>query len=450
MIEEEKLIPYNYSPRPYQKAVIKALKDGFKKVLWIVHRRAGKDITALNYTIWKACQEVGVYYYIFPTYSQAKKVIWDAMRNDGFRIIDHFPKELVESKNSQEMKVKLINGSLFQLVGSDNFDSLMGTNPKGVVFSEYALQDPRAYEFIKPILTANGGWALFISTPRGKNHLWNLYNTAKANQNDWWYEILTIKDTGVISEEDIEKDRLDGMSEEIIQQEYYCDFNKGIEGSYYGRILSKLRLNEQITRVPSDSYLQVHTAWDIGFGDSTSIWFYQLSGNEIHLIDYYENHGEGVSHYASILDQKRKDNGWIYGSHFAPHDIGAGSFEIGMSKARYAEELGLKFVILKREQIDSGIERVRKLLPKCWFDEKRCEYGIRCIENYRKRYNEELKVYSENPLHDQWSHGADAFRYLCQAVETIQCSPTFPLDEYRKMKDRYFGTGDSNNSILGN
>lgn len=442
-------VPYNYEPRSYQLGVLAALDQGFKKVLWIVHRRAGKDITALNYIIKRMHQEVGVYYYIFPTYSQAKKVIWDAMRNDGFRIIDHFPKELIETKNSQEMKIRMKNGSLFQLVGSDNFDSLMGTNPKGVVFSEYALQDPRAYEFIRPILTANGGWALFISTPRGKNHLWDLYNVAKRSPTEWWYEILTIKDTNVVTEEDIEKDRQDGMSEEIIQQEYYCDFNRGIDGSYYGRILQKLRLNEQIKNITTDSYAQVHTAWDLGFGDATSIWFYQLCGNEVHLIDYYQNQGEGISHYASILDQKRRENSWVYGSHFAPHDAAAGSFDTGMTKVRYADELGIKFTILKREPIDSGIERVRKFLPRCWFDEKRCEYGIRCLENYRKRYNEQMKIYSENPLHDMWSDGADAFRYLCCAIETHQSSVGLALDEYRQMKNKYFGTPSDNNSILG-
>lgn len=443
------MIPHNFEARDYQLGVLSALEAGFKKVLWIVHRRAGKDITALNYVIREMHVNPGVYYYVFPTYSQAKKVIWDSIRNDGFRIIDHFPKSEVASMNSQEMKVRFHNGSLFQLVGSDNFDSLMGTNPKGVVFSEYALQDPRAYEFIRPILTANKGWALFISTPRGKNHLWDLYNIAKNNPEEWWYEILTIKDTGVISEEDVEKDRRDGMSEEIIQQEYYCSFDRGIDGSYYGRILQKLRMNNQIKNVPTDSYAQVHTAWDLGFGDATAIWFYQLCGNEIHLIDYYQNQGEGISHYASILDQKRRENTWVYGSHFAPHDAASGSVDTGMTKVRYAEELGIKFTILKRESIDSGIERVRKLLPKCWFDERRCDYGIRCLENYRKRYNEEMKVYSENPLHDKWSDGADAFRYACAAIETCQSSLGLPLDEYRQMKEKYLGIG-SNNSILGN
>lgn len=440
-------IPRNFEARDYQLGVLSALDQGYKKVLWVVHRRAGKDITAVNYVVKQMYQKPGTYYYIFPTYSQAKKVIWDAMRNDGFRIIDHFPQELMESKNSQEMKIRFKNKSLFQLVGSDNFDSLMGTNPKGVVFSEYALQDPRAYEFIKPILTANKGWALFISTPRGKNHLWDLFNIAKKNS-EWWYEVLTVKDTGIITEEEIEKDRRDGMSEEIIQQEYYCSFDRGIDGSYYGRLMSSLRLKNQIKSVPTDSYLQVHTAWDLGFGDSTAIWFYQIAGNEIHMIDYYQNHGEGIAHYAGIMNQKQRENSWIYGQHFAPHDAGSGSFETGMSKARYAADLGIKFTILPRESIDSGIERVRRNLPKCWFDEKNCEYGLRCIENYRKKYNEALRCYGENPLHDQWSDGADAFRYLCQAVESIQNSLGLTLDEYRAMKQKAFGY--TTNSILGN
>lgn len=450
-MSKEISVPYNYTPREYQLPLLEALDSGYRKVIWIVHRRAGKDITALNYIIKKMVEEPGVYYYIFPTYSQAKKVIWDSIRNDGFKILDHFPKQLVASSNSQEMKIRFHNGSLFQLVGSDNYDSLMGTNPKGVVFSEYALQDPKAYEFIRPILTANKGWVLFISTPRGKNHLWELYEMAKRNP-EWWTEILTINDTHAISKDDIDADRADGMSEELVLQEYYCSFERGIEGSYYGKILSKMRDAGNFRTVSFDSYAKVHTVWDIGFGDSTAIWWYQLIGNEIHVVDYYEAHGEGIAHYIKYLEKKRLEHDFIYGSHYFPHDASSGSFELGMTRVKYAHELGLKAIVLPREGLDQGIERVRKWLPKCYFDEKRCHHGIRALENYQKTYNEKLKYYSDTPLHNWASHGADAFRYLAMAVETYDSNHSYSLEQHRELKRKYGVGGEprSNNSILGN
>ena len=212
-----------FLPRPYQLPVLDAIENkGYKRVLAIMPRRAGKDIVAWNLCIRQCLRRVCVVYYIFPTYSQAKKVIWDSITNAGDRILDYIPDEVIASKNSQEMKIRFKNGSLLQLVGSDNFDTLMGTNPQGVVFSEYALQDPRAFQYIRPILVANDGWALFISTPRGKNHLWELYNIA-TNSDDWFAYKLSVEDTQHIPLEEIEKEKRDGlMSEDLIQQEYYC------------------------------------------------------------------------------------------------------------------------------------------------------------------------------------------------------------------------------------
>lgn len=444
-------LPHNYEPRVYQEDVLFALEEGFKKVLWIVHRRAGKDITALNYIIKKMYEEMGVYYYVFPTYAQAKKVIWDSIRSDGFRILDHFPKSLIANSNSQEMKIRLKNGSLFQLVGSDNYDSLMGTNPKGIVFSEYALQDPKAYEFIRPILTANQGWALFISTPRGKNHLWDLFQMAKDNK-DWWVQVLTVDDTKAISLEDIEKDRREGMSEEIIQQEYWCSFDRGIDGAYYAKALAKIRDEGQIKNIHHDSYAEVHTAWDLGFSDSTCIYFYQLIQNEIHIINYYENHGEGLAHYLKHLDKLRTEHGYVYGKHYVPHDASARSNQTGHSYVRYAQELGFSLHALPREEIDIGIERVRKVLPRCWFDEKKSDKGIKALENYQKTFNDKMKVYSDNPLHNWASHGADAFRYLCMAVDLYQGSHGLNKSSYAELKRKH-GIGvnqERNHSILGN
>lgn len=401
-----------YKPRPYQLPVLKALDSGYKRVLAVLPRRAGKDVTALNYVIRKMWEEAGVYYYIFPTYSQAKKVIWDSITNEGKRILDYFPKELVTQLNAQEMKIRMRskNGSdsLFQLIGSDNYDSLMGTNPRGCVFSEYALQDPLAYQYIRPILTANGGWALFISTPRGKNHLWQLSELAKQSP-DWFYYRLTVEDTQHIPLEEIEKEKREGlMSDDMIQQEYYTSFEMGVEGSYYARYIDKMKRENRIDVVPWENGFKVHTAWDIGVRDHTSIIFFQTIGQTVRIIDCYENSKQGIEHYAEILANKP----YIYGSHIAPHDIKVKEWGSGITRFEKARQLGIKFTVADRLDVPDGIEAVRSLFNKLWIDKGRCKELIRALENYRQEYDTRKKIYKPRPLHDFSSHFADAMRYL--------------------------------------
>lgn len=212
-----------FKPRDYQLPIFDAFENkGYKKLMIVASRRAGKDITAFNLMVRAAFRKIGVYYYIFPTYAQAKKAIWDSITNDGVRFLDYIPEELVASKNSQEMKLTLVNGSLIQFVGSTDYDRLMGTNPQGCVFSEYALQDPMAYKYIRPILAANGGWVLFASTPRGRNALYDLYKIAEQ-ADDWFCTKITVEDAKHIPLEVIQKEIEEGiMSEDLVQQEYYC------------------------------------------------------------------------------------------------------------------------------------------------------------------------------------------------------------------------------------
>jgi len=406
----------NYKPRAYQAPILTALQEGFKRVLAILPRRAGKDITALNYVIRKMWEEPGVYYYIFPTYSQAKKVIWDSITNEGKKILDYFPEELVIQKNSQEMKIRMLskNGeeSLFQLIGSDNYDTLMGTNPKGCVFSEYALQDPMAYQYIRPILTANGGWALFISTPRGKNHLWQLAELAKVSP-EWFYIKLTVEDTGHIPLEEIERERKEGMmSEDLIQQEYYTSFDMGVEGSYYSKYLDLLKRRGQIGVVPWENGFKVHTAWDIGVRDSTTIIFFQVIGQTVRLIDCYENSKEGLEHYAEIIQNKP----YLYGTHIAPHDIRVKEWGSGITRFEKARQLGIDFTMADQHEIPDGIEACRSLFSKLWIDKEKCSPLLKALENYRQEYDSKKKIYKPRPLHDWSSHFADAFRYLAVSL----------------------------------
>lgn len=350
-------------------------------------------------------------FHILPTYSQAKKVIWDSSTNDGQRILDYIPKEVIESKNGQEMKIRLTNGSMYQLIGSDNIDSLVGTNPKIIIFSEYAIQSPAAWEYLRPILDVNKGYALFISTPRGKNHFYDLVCMARSNPN-WYCEVLSVKDTGVLTEIDIQSIRDEGVSDELIEQEYYCSFNRGVEGSYYGRLIEKAREEKRICNIPYETRSPVHTAWDIGFGDSTSICFWQEIGGELRIVDFYEAQGEGIAHYAKILQSKP----YVYGTHYMPHDAGSGSIQTGRTLQDVAYEQGIKTTILERESdIQIGIEAVRQLLSIAYFDEKKCAFLLKCLENYHKKYNEKQQSYSEAPMHDWASHACDSFRYVANA-----------------------------------
>lgn len=401
-----------FKPRPYQIPLIQALNSGIKRAVFVAHRRAGKDILAFNWAIFQLLLNPGwTCYHILPTYSQAKKVIWDANTNESKRLLDYIPREVIESKNGQQMAIRFTNGSLYQLIGSDNIDSLVGTNPKIIIFSEYAIQSPAAWEYLRPILDINKGYALFISTPRGKNHFYDLMCMARNNKS-WFCQILSVKDTDVMTEEDINAIRAEGVSEELIQQEYYCSFNRGVEGSYYGRIIERAREEKRICNVPYETRSPVHTAWDIGYGDSTAITFWQEIGGEVRIIDFYENQGEGIAHYIKLLQSKP----YVYGNHYFPHDAGSGSIQTGRTLQDVAYEQGHKTIVLEREtDIQVGIEAARSLLSIAFIDENKCRHLLKCLENYHKKFNEKTQTYSESPMHDWCSHAADSVRYMANA-----------------------------------
>ena len=424
-----------FKPREYQKPILEAiLTKGYRRVLAILPRRAGKDITAFNLCIRENLKSPCVIYYIFPTYSQAKKVIWDSITTEGKRILDYIPEEVIESKNSQEMKIRYKNGSLFQLVGSDNYDSLMGTNPRGCVFSEYALQDPMAYQYLRPILTANRGWALFISTPRGKNHLWTLAELAKVSP-DWYYLKLTLDDTKHIPISEIEKERAEGlMSEDMIQQEYYTSFTMGVEGAYYSKYLDRARRNGRLENVGWENGFKVHTAWDIGVRDKTSIIFFQTIGQTVRIIDCYENSKQGLEHYAEILGEKP----YLYGIHIAPHDIRVQEWGSGITRIEKARQLGIKFTIADEIYIADGIEAGRSLFSKLWVDGVKCKVFVDAIENYRQEYDHKKRVYKPRPLHDWSSHYADAFRYLAVSLPKTRDGGS-PEDLERRYQEAMMG-----------
>jgi len=396
---------------------MRALDSGKKRVVAIWHRRSGKDKTFLNLLVKKALERKGSYYYFFPTYKQGKKILWNGMDKSGFKFTDHIPKEIRKRTDNTEMLIELINGSIIQVIGTDNIDSVVGTNPVGCIFSEYSLQNPQAWEYIRPILAENGGWALFNYTPRGKNHGYTLYEMAKKNPK-WFVEMLTVDDTKAIGQEVIEEERASGMEEDLIQQEYYCSFEAAIQGAYYSKQFKKIDEDKRICRVPYEEVLSVDTYWDLGVGDSTAIWFVQKYNNEFRFIDYLEATGEGLAYYAKEL----QDRGYIYGKHYAPHDISVKELGSGATRLETARSIGLRFET-RREgdkehsavpmlSVDDGINASRMILSKCWFDELKCEKGINALRSYHKDWDERLKQYRSYPEHDWSSHGSDAFRYF--------------------------------------
>jgi phage terminase large subunit len=351
-------------------------------------------------------ERVGTYYYFFPTYTQGKKILWNGMDKDGFKFIDHFPKALVKSKNDTELKIEYKNGSIFQIIGTDNIDSIVGTNPVGCVFSEYALQNPKAWDFIRPILAENGGFAIFNYTPRGKNHGYDLYEMAKDNPK-WFVQKLTIDDTGIISKEVIDEERASGMSEEMIQQEYYCSFTAAIMGAYYAKEYDEAEKAGRFTNVPYESSALVHTVWDLGIRDSMAIGFYQAVGLERRKIDYLEFTGKGLPEAIKLVKEKP----YTFGKHFAPHDIQVRELGTGKSRLEVAKELGIEFEIVPQVSVQDGIDAGRRFFKKLWVDKTACKDWLKLIPQYTKEYDEDKKIFKDKPLHDWTSHGADEFRY---------------------------------------
>jgi hypothetical protein len=433
-------LPYDFFLRSYQVDAWGAIiRPDFRRGLMVVPRRNGKDILCWNALICKAFQRKGLYYYVAPFYNQIRQIIWEGFNKEGRRFLDYIPSELITSKTKIDMRIDLANGSQIKLQGSDQIDRIVGTNPIGVVFTEFSLHKPGAWEYLRPVLAENGGWALFNGTPRGLNHFYDRYQEANNNV-DWFVQYLTRDDTGVPTLEAIEADRRSGMPDELIQQEYYCSFMSGVVGNYYATYINHLREAGKITSVPYEPRLPTYTAWDLGVGDATSIWCIQHHQKEFRLIDYYENEGEGLPHYIKWLREKP----YAYSEHFAPHDIEVRELTSGRSRKEIAAELGIQFTTVPKLPMEDGIEAVREILPQCWFDAHATEEGIRALSHYQKTFNEKTQSYSNKPLHNWASNGADAFRYFALVADTIQYSGS------RTAKPRVYGavSGSSKPRVL--
>lgn len=408
MASQQIVIPYE--PRP-QFEEYHDRTERFAK--GVAHRRFGKTVGCINDLIRSAMTNPREYppprySYVAPTYTQAKDIAWGYLK--------YYSAPIPGIKTSEsELWVEFPNGARVRLYGADNYERLRGLYNDGVVIDEPAQMDPRAWpEVIRPTLSDYQGWASFIGTPAGRDWFYKIDRDEAGNELPGWFR-LTIKasESGVIGPEELESLRL-GMTDEQFAQEFECSFEAAVVGAYYGRIMAQAEADGRITGVPYDAAAPVWTAWDLGIRDATAIWFAQVVGREIHVIDYYESSGADLAHYVGQLRSKP----YAYAGHIVPHDAQAKELGTGRSRLEVLESLGVSNVtVAAMHRVEDGINAVRVLLPKCWFDAKKCARGIDALKLYRAEFDDKLQAFKPRPVHDWASHGADAFRYLAMSLD---------------------------------
>jgi hypothetical protein len=422
-------LPHNdWRPRSYQLPAWTYLENGGRHAELIWHRRSGKDEICLHWASIAAHQRPATYWHMLPQASQARKAIWDAINpHTGKRRIDEaFPVELRATTRENEMMIKFKCGSTWQVVGSDNYNTLVGSPPAGVVFSEWALAQPSARAYLRPILLENNGWQLYITTPRGKNHAHATYSAAKGEPGAF-AQILTANDTGVMSPEQLEAERkayINDYGEEfgdaLFRQEYLCDFDAPVLGTYFGREMRQAAEEGRICEVPYDPAVPVETAWDLGRTDDTSIWFFQRVRGEKHFIDHYAASGHDPAHYAEIVLSK----GYKYSDHWLPHDARAKTFaSAGKSAIEQLFAFGIKGKIVPNLSKQDQIQAARYILPAAWFDIEKCADGIEHLKQYRREWDENRRCFRDTPFHGPESHDADAFMYSAVAMRDGDAIP---------------------------
>lgn len=425
-------LPHEWQPYPWQLDVLDALERGKKRICVVAHRRAGKDALALNLAAIEAHKTVGSFWHVFPFATQGRKALWRGADNEGIRFTDQaFPHEIRKTTRDQEMSIEFLNGSVWQCVGSDAYNSLMGSNPRGIVFSEAALYPEAAvWDYTRPILARNNGWAVFISTLRGRNWYWDLYQQNKDNP-DWHCIMLDVTQTfdhegnRLITDEDIEAERRAGMPESLIQQEFYNSPTAAFSGAYYGKPMTDAQKQGRIGDFPWDDQKPVCAAFDIGYSDHTAAVFFQVlepdktvvigskswqfvTASDIAL-DIRQTFPFGNRINTVILPwdaAKPGPGGETWSSTFEAHRIGLDEIEV-----------------LRKGQgtLQNEIAMVQGHLSRVWFDNEPRQWTqgkpnnsqlIEALTGYRtESMPRRPGVFSKNPLHSWESHFADAFRY---------------------------------------
>ncbi len=402
-------------PRPYQRFYMNARDGDCKFLVWVMHRRGGKDRTALAQACRDAFKRVGLYWHCLPTLKQARKVVWDNITSEGKNLIAQtFPPALIKRRLDDEMKLELVNGSIVQLVGADNFNSLVGASPVHVTFSEWSLTDPRAYDFVRPILRENNGSVSFIFTPRGYNHGYRTLEIARKLPGAF-VAVMTIRDTGILTEEDMALERAMGMPEELIQQEYFCDFASANVGAIVGRYIASAekegRVNSETVFWPGS---RIVVSSDIGYRDTASWWWWQLKLGGFDLIHYDEGSGLDAQDWIVRL----KDAGYPIDKLYLPHDARAKTMA---TKYSVVEQMAHAFdcEIVPQSRLQDRINAARSVIPRCQFNIDACARGLEALRAWSFKFDDERKCFSAEPQHDWSSHGSDAFSYGAQMVREV-------------------------------
>ena len=401
----EARISTGYQARPLQNRLHHALKR-FNVI--VAHRRFGKTVFALNHIIHKAIRNERImprYAYIAPTFGQAKRIAWDYLK----MYTAAFPGV---TSNEQELRVDIPRTKTdtirISLLGAEDPVRLKGAYYDDVVFDEYAEMDPKVYsEAIRPALSDRVGGAIFIGTPKGKNNFYDIHKFASEDTTGEWYaNLFKASETGIIPPEELAAARRE-MSSEEYDQEFECSFFGSNVGSYYAAEMAFLAKENRIGRVPYDSAVPVQTAWDLGISDYMAVWFYQRVFKEIHFINYLQVEGMGFPELAKMLKEKP----YLYGAHFMPHDAAARELGTGKSRQETAQALGIKpVVIAPKLTVQDGIDATRSLIKRSWFDQDKCAEGLDCLREYRKQWDAKNGVFRPTPVHNEYSHGADAIR----------------------------------------
>jgi len=403
--------------RPYQSGLIEFFRDGGKQACEIWHRKAGKDRVATFIEVALALRTPGLYWHALPKYEDARKVIWDAITPDGKRLIDWaFPRQIVAKRLDHEMKIELVNGSIWQPVGADNYDNLVGAFPRHITWSEYALMHPNARQFLRPALALNNGTELVITTPRGYNHAHELYLHAKGSP-QWHTSLLTVENTGILSEEILAEERKT-MPDELFRQEYFCDFSAANVGSILGRYVEQAEKSDRISDAVEwdEEGAPIEISSDIGFRDTAAWWFWQPRYDGFGLFDYDEDNGLDAGEWIKRI----VDKGYKIGKIWLPHDAVNKTFGYRRSPVeQFQKQFGWeKIGIVPRvNQTQDRINAARLLMPLCYFHKTRCAVGLSALRSWAYAYDENRRAYSRNPLHDWASNGGDAFSYGAQIMQ---------------------------------
>lgn len=372
----------------------------------VAHRRAGKTVATIADLIDATlrCDKPNARgAYVAPTFVQAKDVAWEYLKR--------FSAPIPGVKlNESELRIDYPGGQRVRLYGADNADRMRGLYFDYVVLDEYADMNPQAWsEVIRPALADRQGSATFIGTPKGKNAFFDICEVAKASPEQWFFTRLKASETNIVPHAEL-MDAKAGMTEEQYATEFECSFDSAVIGSYYGAELAAAfeSVPSRITTVPYDPALPVSTYWDLGIDDATAIWFAQFSGKEIRLIEYAEWTQQSLMAIAGEVLKRP----YAYAEHVFPHDVRAREMTTGRSREEVMRSILGRVEVCAVAEVADGINAVRSLMGRMWFDEEKTRQGVECLKNYRKAWDEKRKTFMPRPHHDWSSHGADAIRQL--------------------------------------